>query len=112
MERRLNASDMAFEGESQDDEPDSSLVPAGYLAAPDSDPSQLVESENTSTQRLEALSIALESLDPRLKDILEARWFAEKKATLHELAAKYGVSAERVRQLENQAIKQLKSQIA
>ena len=81
---------------------------AAYLSAPSSDPAELAEGadweENSSSQ----LTEAVQSLDPRSRDILQRRWMTDDKATLHELADEYGISAERVRQVETNAIGKLK----
>lgn len=108
MERRLNAHDAAFDApiEASDDEV---YAPAQYLEAPEADPAEhLAETQSEDTQ-LSLLSNALETIDARSRDIIAARWLAEKKATLHDLAAKYNVSAERIRQIETAAMKKLKA---
>ncbi len=107
MERRLAARDLSFDP-APDTDDEESYSPAMYLPAADADPSVQVENaqwENTSTARL---GRALETLDARSRDILEKRWMTDEKATLHELAEKYDVSAERIRQIEVNAIKKLK----
>ena len=86
--------------------------PATYLPSPNSDPAQSVERENAGTNDHERLTAALAKLDERSRMILSRRWLAESKATLHELAAEYGVSAERIRQIEANAISKLKKQLA
>ncbi len=77
-----------------------SKPPAHYLHDANSDPAHLIEKEVSGEQGREQLLVALERLDERSQDILQQRWLADNKATLHDLADKYGVSAERVRQLE------------
>jgi RNA polymerase sigma-32 factor len=107
MEQRLSARDMSFDPTPESDE-DDVYSPAAYLPSPDSDPAVAVEAdewESDSNQRLEA---ALGRLDDRSKDILLKRWMTEDKATLHELADKYGVSAERIRQIEANALGKLR----
>jgi RNA polymerase sigma-32 factor len=79
------------------------------LPAPDSDPAVQVEAAEWESDTSERLGSALARLDDRSRDILERRWMADEKATLHDLAAKYGVSAERIRQIEEAAIKKLRS---
>ena len=111
MEGRLSAYDAAFDaGADDDDESTTYLAPANMLEDKRFDPARLVESaqwEKTSTNNL---SVALEELDDRSRDILQQRWLDDdNKATLHELAAKYSVSAERIRQLEKNAMKKLKA---
>lgn len=108
MEGRLFAVDQAFDpAPSQDDERPS--APMYYLEDSASDPADVYErvanEENESTQ----LKSAMAGLDERSRDILMRRWLSEKKATLHELAAEYGVSAERIRQLEQNAFKKMKA---
>jgi len=110
MEKRLNAHDAAFELKDDDDEGFSGI--GMFLAAPDASPEEQVEAQAEHSEQATLLSHALEELDTRSRGILEARWLAEKKATLHELAAEYSVSAERIRQLEAQAISQLRTSMA
>ena len=83
-----------------------------YLPHPDSDPASAIESDDWESQATEKMFVAMGSLDERSQDILQSRWLTEKKATLHELADKYGVSAERIRQIENNAIKKLRTSVA
>lgn len=110
MEQRLNAMDAPYDGaNSEDDEQPYKAVPAGYLHDVNSDPAHLFEQENSGTQNREKLHLALARLDERSQDILQQRWLLDDKAvTLHTLAEKYGVSAERVRQLEKNAMKKLR----
>ncbi len=108
MERRLSARDLSFDLGSDADEEDS-YGPASYLPAPDADPAQLVEAEEWSSSSSEQLAAALERLDDRSRAILRRRWMSEDKATLHDLAEEYGVSAERIRQIEAVAITRLRS---
>jgi RNA polymerase sigma-32 factor len=108
MEQRLNAMDASYDMDDSDDE-NVKAVPARYLHDPKGDPAYLLEQEDTSTQQHDKLHLALESLDERSQDILQQRWLkGEKAITLHALAEKYGVSAERVRQLEKNAMKKLR----
>lgn len=110
MEQRLNAMDSSFDGDdSDDDEGTGNVAPARYLQAENSDPALLYEQDNSDTQGREKLHVALARLDERSQDILQQRWLLDDKAvTLHALADKYGVSAERVRQLEKNAMKKLR----
>ena len=110
MEQRLNAMDASFDGDdSDDDEGSVKVAPARYLVAENSDPALLYEQDNSGTQHREKLHLALARLDERSQDILQQRWLLDDKAeTLHTLADKYGVSAERVRQLEKNAMKKLR----
>lgn len=109
MEARLSNYDLAFDNTS-DDEEDSYVSPASYVASPVNDPAKQLEQDDWHDQRLQALTESMEQLDDRSKDILMSRWMDdENKATLHELANKYQVSAERIRQLEKNAMKKLKA---
>jgi RNA polymerase sigma-32 factor len=110
MEQRLNASDLAFDAPVGDSE-ETTLVPADYLTDASYDPASLLETERGESDNREQLLHAMERLDERSQDILRQRWLEESKVTLHDLAAQYGVSAERVRQLEQQALKKLKQHI-
>jgi RNA polymerase sigma-32 factor len=112
MEQRLAARDLSFDPAPDTDEDETAFSPAAYLPAPDSDPAESVEAdewESDSTQRLRS---AMERLDDRSRDILERRWIGEDKATLHQLADKYGVSAERIRQIESNALTKLRGMMA
>ncbi|HXI75989.1 MAG TPA: RNA polymerase sigma factor RpoH, partial [Steroidobacteraceae bacterium] len=102
MEQRLSARDMSFDPTPESDEEDT-YSPAMYLPASHADPAIEVESEEWEEDSTERLSIALEKLDERSRSILKRRWMTEDKATLHELADEYGISAERVRQVESNA---------
>ena len=111
METRLGGQDVAFEPVSENDE--ETYAPVAYLAAEGAEPGQALEQEETSRLRAEGLTQALEGLDPRSRRIIEARWLNEKEpATLHDLAAEFGVSAERVRQIEAKALAKMKGVIA
>jgi RNA polymerase sigma-32 factor len=109
MEARLSNYDVAFDT-SNDDDDDSYVSPSNYVASPIKDPAKQLEQDDWQSQRLQVLTEGLEKLDDRSKDILMSRWmYNENKATLHELANKYNVSAERIRQLEKNAMKKLKT---
>ncbi len=109
MEARLSNYDVAFDNSSDDDD-DSYISPSSYVASPLNDPAKQLEQDDWSDQRLQILTESLEKLDDRSKDIVMSRWMNdEKKATLHELADKYQVSAERIRQLEKNAMKKMKA---
>ena len=113
MERRLSARDVTFDpGPDADDEDGASFAPAAYLPAPDADPALQVEAEEWESASSERLVRALSGLDARSQAIVRRRWLGEDKATLHDLAGEYGVSAERIRQIEAQALKKLKSALA
>ena len=111
MEARLNSIDEALEG-SMDDSEENSFAPINYLEDPEADPAIALENSNYSEACEQKLAAALLTLDERSQDILQHRWLTENKATLHDLAAKYNVSAERIRQIETQAMKKLKQAIA
>lgn len=110
MEQRLNAMDASYDAtDSDDDDQSYKAVPAGYLHDVRSDPAFIYEQENSGSQNREKLHLAFARLDERSQDILQQRWLLDDKAvTLHTLAEKYGVSAERVRQLEKNAMKKLR----
>lgn len=107
MEQRLNACDLAFDMPAHDVD-DHALVPQDYLSDPHADPAYLLECERGETHDREQLQAAFEQLDERSRAILKARWLDDEKATLHDLAATYQVSAERIRQLEKNAFHKLK----
>ncbi|HEY4975528.1 MAG TPA: RNA polymerase factor sigma-32, partial [Steroidobacteraceae bacterium] len=108
MERRLSARDLSFDVGSENDD-DESYGPAAYLPAADADPAEQVEAEEWSSSSHEQLSAAMNRLDDRSRTILQRRWMTDDKATLHELAEEYGVSAERIRQIEAGAMTRLKA---
>ncbi|XKH02066.1 RNA polymerase sigma factor RpoH [Marinobacter nauticus] len=112
MEGRLASQDTAFDGPQDDDEDTAYQAPAHYLEDRRSDPAVQLENADWSEDSNGRLMQALMKLDERSQDILRARWLSEGKATLHELADKYGVSAERIRQLEKNAMKKIKLQMA
>ncbi len=111
MEARLNQMDEAFDPACYAED-EQWQAPANYLEDHSFDPAQNLEEQNTSLDMEQNLNKALGILDERSRDILNQRWLAENKATLHELAAKYNVSAERIRQLEKQAMEKLKRVIS
>ena len=109
MEGRLTAYDAAFEAQGDDDDEGSTYVaPALYLEDNRYDPARLVENEDYEEQSTSALHEAMEQLDDRSRNILQRRWLDDDKSTLHELAAEYNVSAERIRQLEKNAMEKIK----
>ncbi len=109
MEKRMSSHDAAFDNYGDADDDDNYYAPANYLNDAGADPAEQLEQENWEDHHTYRLQTALADLDERSRDILEQRWLADDKVTLHELAAKYSVSAERIRQLENNAIKKLKN---
>ena len=109
MEGRLTAYDAAFEAQGDDDDEGSTHVaPALYLEDNRYDPARLAEEEDYEEQSTNALHDAMEQLDDRSRNILQRRWLDDEKPTLHELAAEYNVSAERIRQLEKNAMEKIK----
>ncbi|MEN9465463.1 MAG: hypothetical protein RL217_1644 [Pseudomonadota bacterium] len=108
MEGRLHSHDTAFDAGVDDDDETASQAPAYYLEDKSADPALQVESNNFEQDSNDRLHMALANLDERSRDILQKRWLNDDKATLHDLAATYGVSAERIRQLEQNAMKKLK----
>jgi RNA polymerase sigma-32 factor len=111
MEQRLSARDQSFDPIPESDE-EEGWSPAAYLPAPDADPALEVEQSEWDADLRSRLGAAVSRLDPRSQDILQRRWIDENKATLHELAEKYGISAERVRQVEAAALQRLKGLMA
>ncbi len=111
MERRLAARDLSFDPAPETDE-EESYTPAAYLPAPDADPAQHVEAAESAAHSSSSLRGALDALDARSRDIVERRWMSDSKATLHELADQYGVSAERIRQIEAAALGKLRGLMA
>ncbi len=112
MEQRLAARDVSFDPAPDADDEEGVYSPASYLPAADSDPAVAVEREEWDDASTKRLGHALESLDSRSKEIIRRRWLADDKATLHELAAEYNVSAERIRQIEATALKKLRTAMA
>ena len=107
MERRLDGHDVSLEPSGDDD--DNSIAPIAYLEQHGADPAVILENSNWENRQEDLLMDALENLDDRSRDILTSRWLSEEKSTLHDLAARYNVSAERIRQLEQNAMKKLKA---
>ena len=113
MEQRLQGADLALEGSGDDD--DDFVSPIAYLADHTEGPSEAYEREQDEALKTQGLARALQSLDERSRRIIQARWLAEsdaKSKTLHELAAEFGVSAERIRQIEARALQKMKQQMA
>ncbi len=106
MESRLTGSDIEFENKDGDD--DDNFAPAAYLKDMRQEPSRLIENHMTATQNKKQLIDAIKTLDERSKSIIQRRWLTEDKTTLQSLASEYNISAERVRQLENAAMKKLR----
>ena len=112
MESRLANYDVAFDGLDNGDDDVPSAAPAAYLPDLRHEPSALLERADSAAAQHNELYGALESLDARSRDILQRRWLNEGKETLHELADEYGVSAERIRQIEAAALKKLRQSLA
>ena len=109
METRLTGKDIALEPVGDDDE---AFAPISYLVAEGAEPGRILEHEESARLRTSGLEKAMASLDPRSRRIIEARWLTEKEsATLHDLAAEFGVSAERIRQIEAKALGKMKGVI-
>jgi RNA polymerase sigma-32 factor len=110
METRLSGADIALDPAPGDED---SLTPGAYLADPDDGPAQLAEDTQTATMRSDGLRSAMSRLDSRSRRIIEARWLRDDDAaTLQALADEYGVSAERIRQIESKALKTMRSRMA
>ncbi len=110
MERRLSARDATFDPPTAADD-EHSFTPAAYLPSPNANPATLVEKADWTDDATKRMTAAMKDLDERSRDILQSRWLTDKKMTLHELADRYGVSAERIRQVEANAIKKLRTAI-
>jgi RNA polymerase sigma-32 factor len=108
MEQRLAAHDLSFDPLPSANDEEEPYGPAAYLGAPESDPARQVEAEDSDTDSSAQLALGLKGLDERSRTIVQRRWLASPKATLHELAAEYGVSAERIRQIEASAFTRLR----
>ncbi len=108
MEKRLSSRDMSFDPVPDTDDEEGGYSPAAYLPHPDADPAIQLEREQFDDDSTERLASALLQLDERSQRILRTRWMTDAKATLHDLAEEYGVSTERIRQIEANAIKKLR----
>ncbi|MDJ0711560.1 MAG: RNA polymerase sigma factor RpoH [Woeseiaceae bacterium] len=111
MEKRLHSRDAIFDP-TPDADDERNFTPAAYLPAPDADPAKQVETADFNDDASKRMQSALNILDDRARHIIEARWLTDEKMTLHELADEYGISAERIRQLEANAIKKLRNAMA
>jgi len=113
MEQRLSSRDLSFDPVTDSNDDEDSYSPSAYLPSPESDPATQIESEEWEQHSHDTLAAALEQLDERSRDIIVSRWMDEDaKPTLHELAERYGVSAERIRQIESGAIRKLRGQMS
>ena len=111
METRISGGDIALDPTPGDED---SITPIAYLADPDDEPATVLERNETAANRSEGLRSAMSKLDDRSRRIIEARWLREDDTalTLQELANEYGVSAERIRQIESKALKTMRTQMA
>ncbi|TAN67196.1 MAG: RNA polymerase sigma factor RpoH [Methylobacter sp.] len=111
MEKRLGNRDMSFDMPVDEATEESYVAPASYLHQHGADPAILLENSDWEGHEQDLLADAMAELDERSLDILSSRWLADEKATLHELAERYSVSAERIRQLEQNAMKKLRAAV-
>lgn len=112
MESRLSGSDVSFDMPADTDDDSFSASPEQYLTNETADPAYIVAQQEYTSQRNASLSLAIKELDQRSRDIVTRRWLSDEKPTLHDLAAEYGVSAERIRQIEKRAMERMKDVIA
>ena len=108
MEKRLSGTDMPFDPLSDSDDDEASYSPSQYLEDTDANPADIFENDSLNEANTTHLYEAINELDDRSRDIIQDRWLADEKLTLHELAEKYNISAERVRQIEKNAMKKVK----
>ena len=108
MEKRLSGTDMPFDPLSDSDDDEASYSPSQYLQDIDANPADIFEKDSLNEANTAHLYEAINELDDRSRDIIQDRWLADEKLTLHELAEKYNISAERVRQIEKNAMKKVK----
>ena len=108
MEKRLSGTDMPFDPLSDSDDDEASYSPSQYLEDEDANPADIFAKDSLDETNTSQLYEAINQLDDRSRDILQDRWLADEKLTLHELAEKYDISAERVRQIEKNAMKKVK----
>lgn len=111
MEGRLSSTDLAFDVSDDDEDDGANWVPAHSLVDDSPTALEVIEEEEWADHRQQQLYKAIQTLDERSRVILSSRWLSESKSTLHELAAQFGVSAERIRQIENSAMDQIKEQL-
>jgi RNA polymerase sigma-32 factor len=111
MEQRLSKIDMAYDGMDSSDDEKTPVAPAAFLPDMRMEPASQLEQHDSEESEKNQLYAALEGLDERSQEILKARWLSEQKSTLHDLADKYGVSAERIRQIEKRAMEKMKASL-
>jgi len=112
MEKRMSNYDASFDGAFNDDEDENNYAPVAYLENKSVGPEEQLEFAQVNDQNQEKLQHAIAALDDRSRDIIAKRWLTDDKKTLHELAAEYDVSAERIRQIENNAMNKLRASFA
>ena len=112
MEKRLSGSDISFDPLADSDDDEAVYSPSHYLQDETSNPEDILEKETLKEENTTSLHKAINELDDRSRDILQDRWLADEKLTLHDLAEKYHISAERVRQIEKNAMKKVKQSLA
>ena len=112
MESRLSGGDIAFDAQAERDDEEAFLAPAQYLEDSRYDPAIVVDNSEQESRSRRQLAAALSRLDARSRDIVSRRWLSDAKPTLHALADEYGVSAERIRQIEKRAMEKMKAVIA
>ncbi len=113
MEIRMNGTSVSFDGDPDESDSDETFsAPSAYIGDMRYNPEHIYESDLDKSQRSEQLKQALESLDERSRDIIVKRWLSDSKSTLQDLASKYGVSAERIRQIEEKAMRMMREQIS
>ena len=108
MEKRLSGIDMSFDPLSESDDEEASYAPSQFLEDTEANPAEIFEKDTINETNADQLYGAINQLDDRSRDILQDRWLADEKLTLHELADKYNISAERIRQIEKNAMKKIK----
>jgi RNA polymerase sigma-32 factor len=111
MEKRLSGLDIPFDPSSEDNDDKASYSPSNYLEDKGANPLEIVQDEDMSLINKESLHQALRKLDPRSREIINDRWLSDEKLTLHELADKYKISAERVRQIEQSAMEKVRASL-
>jgi RNA polymerase sigma-32 factor len=112
MESRMNSSDVSFDPPAEANDDQASYSPANYISDSSMDPAELVEKNDLEKHNNSELLSAISELDQRSKEILMDRWLSDVKPTLHELSDKYGVSAERIRQIEKSAMDVIKEKLS
>ncbi len=108
MESRLSGSDVTFDPPGNDNDDEHHFTPAAYLTDEGTDPSYLLEHDDTRSQEMSLMADSLKMLDERSQDIIQRRWLNDEKATLHDLADEYQISAERIRQIEKNALNKMR----